>query len=331
MDVQMEQTDTQHLSEKPLISFIITYYNKPLAFLKECIHSILALHLPSARREILVIDDGSDVSPINDLLEIRDQIIYLRQENLGLSAARNVGLRLASGQYIQFVDADDKLLVETYDRCIDFIQAHHPDIFFFDFANEDTVDESFIYDGPVSGTTFLHENNLHSSACGYLFSRNIVGDLQFPVGRLHEDEEFTPLLLLRADKVFKTDARPYFYRMCDGSIVHGKDPQHLSKRLEDIEHILSHLQGVAGTLPLNDRMALNRRIAQLSMEYLYHVICLTRSQQKLEETVERLRAQGLFPLPVRKYTRKYYVFSKVVNHKIGRKLLLAMAPVISIS
>jgi len=327
----MEQTDTQCLSEKPLISFIITYYNKPLAFLKECIHSILALHLQAEKREILIIDDGSDVSPMNDLLELRDQVIYLRQENLGLSSARNIGLRLASGQYIQFVDADDRLVPESYDRCIDFVQAHLPDVFFFEFANEDTVDESFISDGPVSGATFLHDNNLHSSACGYLFCKDIVGNLQFPVGRLHEDEEFTPLLLLRAGKVFKTDARPYFYRVCDGSIVHGKDPRILSKRLEDIEHILFHLQDVAGTLPLNDRVALNRRIAQLSMEYLYHVICITRSQQKLEETVERLRARGLFPLPVRKYTRKYYVFSKVVNHKIGRRLLLAMAPVISIS
>ena len=108
--------------QTPLISFVIAYYNLPVEMLIQCIDSITALSLSREEREIIVVDDGSDLSPLNDMTGQRDDIIYVRQQNGGLSSARNMGLALAKGQYIQLVDADDYLLQAPYEQCLDIVR-----------------------------------------------------------------------------------------------------------------------------------------------------------------------------------------------------------------
>ena len=98
--------------EKPLISFILTYYNLPVNMLCQCIDSVMALSLTPEEREIIVVDDGSKDSPVNSLMKYGDDITYIRQRNQGLSEARNTGIQMAAGQYLQFVD--DVLLREFY-------------------------------------------------------------------------------------------------------------------------------------------------------------------------------------------------------------------------
>jgi glycosyltransferase involved in cell wall biosynthesis len=63
---------SQPLSSQPLISFIVCAYNLPLEMLQQCLQSILSLSLSQDEREIIVVDDGSEVSPLNDMLEMRD-------------------------------------------------------------------------------------------------------------------------------------------------------------------------------------------------------------------------------------------------------------------
>ena len=110
--------------EKPLISFILPYFNLPVAMLCECIDSILALSLSTSEREIIVIDDGSEITPVEELKKYGDHIIYIRQKNLGLSEARNTGIQMARGQYLQFVDSDDLLIPSPYEHCIEIGRAH---------------------------------------------------------------------------------------------------------------------------------------------------------------------------------------------------------------
>ena len=104
-----------NINEKPLLSFIVTCYNLPEDMVIECLDSILALSLRDKEREIIVVDDGSDVCLFNALNDYSQQIIYIRQPNQGLSVARNTGLQMASGEYIQFVDGDDYLISEIYE------------------------------------------------------------------------------------------------------------------------------------------------------------------------------------------------------------------------
>ena len=91
------------------ISIIVPIYNAG-EYIEQCIKSILAN--PEKDIEILLIDDGStDNSPriCKKLLEKDSRVVYIRQENKGVSSARNHGLKAAHGKWILFVDADDTI------------------------------------------------------------------------------------------------------------------------------------------------------------------------------------------------------------------------------
>ena len=103
----------------PLVSFIITYHNEPVEMVEQCIDSILALSLSDKEREIVLVDDGSDTNILMALAAYHDKMTYIRQPNSGLSVARNTGLKMVSGTYIQFVDADDYLLTPAYEHTLD--------------------------------------------------------------------------------------------------------------------------------------------------------------------------------------------------------------------
>jgi hypothetical protein len=79
-------------------------------------------------------------------------------------------------------------------------------------------------------------------------------------------------------------------------------------------------------MPQRDRLALQRRVAQLTMDHIYNTIILTRSEQQLDETIETLRQSALYPLPDRDYSTKYVWFRRLTNSRLGRKILLRTLP-----
>lgn len=314
--------------EKPLISFIITYYNLPVSLLHECIDSILALTLRPFEREIIIVDDGSDVSPMNELMAYDHEIIYIRQKHDGLSVARNNGIKMAQGEFLQFIDADDKLLQVPYEQCLDIVRYHQPDMVLFRLAHSTIVQTNIQYNEPVSGVDYMRKNNIHGSACGYIFRSGILGELRFTPGILHEDEEFTPLLMIRAEKIYATDAQAYYYRRRANSIITDNGIRHRLKKLNDAKHIILRLTETADHLPPSDRIAMQRRIAQLTMDYLYNVIRQTRSRHYLNRCIEDLHKRGLFPLPKRNYTTKYKWFRRMTNSNLGLTLLMWIVPIL---
>ena len=314
---------------QPLVSFIVTCYNLPTDMLCECIDSILKLNLETAEREIIVVDDGSEVSPMNDLLKYGDDIIYVRQKNNGVSVARNTALAMAQGQYIQLVDGDDYLLTAPYDYCLDLIRnCSQVDVVMFDFTH-DAGKESDSFIPPIikNGPDLLRTENIRGAACCCLFRQAVRGQLTFTPGIAYgEDEEFTPQLLIRAETVYVTDTKAYFYRERTTSAVHQTDETSVQKRLNDTQAVILNLSRLADTSPQGDKIALQRRVAQLTMDYLYNTILLTRSEKKLNETIDDLRKKGLFPLPDHPYSTKYIWFRRFSNSVIGRKFLLTTLP-----
>jgi glycosyltransferase involved in cell wall biosynthesis len=316
-------------TSQPLVSFIVTYYNLPVDMLCECINSILKLNLQHAEREIIVIDDGSDVSPMNDLLKYGDDIIYVRQKNNGVSVARNTAMDMAKGRYIQLVDGDDRLLTAPYEHCLDLIRnCSDVDVVMFDFTHE--ANKEFASFNPPTiknGPDLLRTENIRGAACCCLFRQAVRGKLAFTPGIAYgEDEEFTPQLLIRAETVYVTDAQAYYYRERATSAVHQKDEASIQKRLIDTKQVILHLSRLADTSPQSDKIALQRRVAQLTMDYLYNTILLTHSEKKLNETIDDLRKEGLFPLPDHPYSTKYTWFRRLSNSVLGRKILLTALP-----
>ena len=315
--------------QQPLVTFIITYYNQPIPMLCKCIDSILALSLRDFEREIIITDDGSEVSPMNGLMQFEDNIIYMRQKNQGLSMARNIGISMAHGKYLQFVDADDYLIQAPYEHCLDNIRYHQDiDMVVFDFTNS-AINQSTFDDLPIlSGTEYMRTKNIHGTACGYLFKRTTLSELRFTPGIWHEDEEFTPQLLIRAERICVTNAKAYFYNKHPGTITTHSDEESKQKRFNDLIGVIERLCYLADRVPQNDRLALQRRIAQLTMAYIYQVIIQQRSQKALNACIDDLTNKGLFPLPDRDYSQKYKWFRKMTNTRLGRTILLNTLPLL---
>lgn len=282
------------------ISFIIAYHNEPQNMLRECLGTIVSL--PIADKEVIVIDDGSDVSPTDLVMSVDASIRLVRQDNQGLSAARNHGVSCATGDYIQFVDADDKLLPE-YSDVINALVLYNPDILQFRFTRKSTVVPKslhIIFDG--TGRQRLCNHNLRAAACAYVFRREILRDVRFVKGIYHEDELFTPLLFLNAERIIDTDAKAYFYRRRENSITTATDSAKIEKRLNDTLYVIEMLSELGN-------IALNRRISQLTMDYIYTILIQTHSYRILKERITRLRQLNLIPLPLKPYTVKYFLFA----------------------
>jgi hypothetical protein len=315
--------------DKPLVSFILTYYNLPVGLLCQSIDSILRLSLRPFEREIIVVDDGSDSSPMNDLLRYGSDIIYVRKHNGGVSTARNQGLLMAQGRFIQFIDGDDYLIQAPYEHCLDIIRYQKQvDVVCFDFTHDATTQApSFNDDQPISGSDLLRTRNLQCSVCCCLFRQSVRGNLAFTPGISYgEDEEFTPQLLLRATSVLTTDAKAYYYRQHAASAVHQTDGEHIAMRLDQNLTVIRHLNQLTDRLPAADKPGIQRRVAQLTMDYLYNTIVLTRSSTLLAQRIEQLSAEGLFPLPDKDYSAKYSWFRRIVNSEKGRRFLIAILP-----
>lgn len=309
---------------RALVSFIITCSNFSVKQVTECLDSIIHLSLREPEREIIIVDDGSDTAIIDKLEQYRDEIIYVRCRKSGISAARNLGLRVVSGEYIQFINGEDRLIPDAYEHCLDIVRYKSPDIVLFDSSDKISATASFYIPEPVDGAQYMRHNNLHATAWGYVFCRKILMDLRFTPGLINEDEEFTPQLLLRAEKVYSTDIVAYYYKKKNSHTMRNKDPRLLLKRLNDYEQIILHLKELEDTLPVADRQALQRRVAQLTMDYILSIVKLTRSSKQLNTRLKRLENAGLLPLPDKKYTRKYSIFRRIIKSRVLRRCVSAV-------
>jgi len=124
--LKMEEAEQQNQDadriQAPAVSVIIPAY-KVAAFIRETIDSVLAQTF--ADYEVIVINDGSpDTLELERALEpYGRQIRYIKQENQGAGAARNAGLRLASGRFVAFLDGDDVYLPNFLEEQMQLIQS----------------------------------------------------------------------------------------------------------------------------------------------------------------------------------------------------------------
>jgi glycosyltransferase involved in cell wall biosynthesis len=131
-------------SRLPLVSVIIPTYNMA-RFVSEAVRSVLEQTYP--KYEVIVVDDGSTDATKDELDKFGDQIRYLHQDNRGPSAARNLGIKIARGEYICFLDSDDLWLPNKLIVQHDFMERNHDIDFVFsdheEFNAEKIVLRSF--------------------------------------------------------------------------------------------------------------------------------------------------------------------------------------------
>ena len=121
------------MDKELLLSIIVPVYNVE-KYLVRCIDSLVTQDVDACDYEIIMVNDGStdnSLSVAEDLAAKYNNIVIVSHENRGLAAARNTGLRNASGQYVMFVDSDDyltpnvisKMLKISFDNDLDILMA----------------------------------------------------------------------------------------------------------------------------------------------------------------------------------------------------------------
>lgn len=220
--------------EKELISIIVPVYNVK-KYLKKCLDSLL--NQTYKNLEVILVNDGStDGSDkiCDEYAEKDSRVVCISQQNLGLSAARNAGMKIAKGQYFAFVDSDDyvhKDFILTLYKCIKKNNASIAlcqRLEIDENAINKKIDECVINDDKneyiISGKDAFLELYRDDSvdfivAWNKLYHRKFLDDLNFPQGKIHEDEFAIPMLLYGADKIVYKKLPLYFYIKRQGSIM----------------------------------------------------------------------------------------------------------------
>ena len=272
-----------------MISVIVPVY-KVEPYLDRCIQSIV--DQTYSILEIILVDDGSpDNCPaMCDAWAAKDsRIKVIHKSNGGLSDARNAGMAAAKGEYIAFVDSDDWIAPEMLERLLRAMEKDNSDIaactvkmVWEDGSLEEllTVQTNCVLDRNQAQETLLKEDLLKQPVWYKLYRREIIKDIPFEVGKLHEDVFWSYLAIGNASKVSIIDYIGYFYTQRGGSIM-GEG--YSLKRLDAIEAYENRYRYIAESFP---RLEAKARIAVISA-------CIYHGQQVLRYTEKKQRRQAV--------------------------------------
>jgi len=221
------------------VSVIVPIYNSE-KYLKKCLDSLVNQKLKDM--EFILINDGSTDNSLEIIKSYQDsRIRYFEQENMGIGAARNRGIKEARGLYIGFLDSDDYVLDDTYLKMYNKCIRDDLDIVICDYFSENgskkeiklinfsdtTLEDSpnLLMDIPLSPWNKLYKKDLFTS------------DELFPVGLKYEDTPFVTRMFSKAKKIGKLSEPLFHY------VIHsGSETTVIDKRVFDIFKICDILE-----------------------------------------------------------------------------------------
>lgn len=205
---------------QPEISVIVPIYNVE-PYLCRCVDSILNQTFRDI--EVLLVDDGSPdgCGAICDEYAARDaRVRVIHKKNGGLSSARNAGIDEAAGEWLAFVDSDDWMDLDMLEILHTAAIRHGAQIaecsyrrIYPDRVEEETECTAACIEGTnVDALEGMYDwRNFKPVAWNKLYRRSVIGDVRYPVGRLHEDEFTTYRFDWNAEKLVFVDASKYNY------------------------------------------------------------------------------------------------------------------------
>lgn len=233
-----------------MISVIVPVYNV-YEYLDECIESICNQTYKDL--EIILVDDGStDKSgSLCDYYSQRDaRIRVIHQENQGLSEARNKGVLKAKGEYIIFIDSDDRIHSMMIQALYDAVELNRAELAICShrIIQESEEKESLYRDlkgGPcnievLSGRECVQKIYSEQSldmvvAWNKIYKKSMFDELRYPADRLHEDEFITYKILYPLKRCVYLKIPLYEYRMRNGSITQNKNICCINDRADALE------------------------------------------------------------------------------------------------
>lgn len=213
---------------KDMVSVIIPVYNG-VAWIEECIESVLEQTWKEL--EILVLDDQSTdgtTEVVKKLAAEDDRICLISRNSKGVSGARNEGIVQSKGEYITFVDADDKLDEQMLKTLVEYLQKENSDMVSCGYYrwNGDSSANPSMNKGNVVKTvereTYVSDYLLrqHTHCWGVLYRRTVIEGIDFRSElTIGEDMMFLVDLLPKLNRITITDYKGYYYRINENGVT----------------------------------------------------------------------------------------------------------------
>lgn len=210
---------------KDLISVIVPVYNVE-KYIEDCIKSILEQTYKNL--EIILVDDeSSDASGkiCEEYSKIDNRIKVIHQKNGGAASARNAGLKIATGQYIAFVDSDDTINEKMCEELYNLLKKYDTQVamcgVWETHENEKgeiqkvVLEQKEIKDEVLTCEEALKlmitSGDVGNFVCNKLFKRELFDDITFPEGKVYEDAATTYKIIHKCNKVAYTNKKMYYY------------------------------------------------------------------------------------------------------------------------
>ena len=217
-------------NQTDLISVIVAAYNIA-GYIERGVNSVR--NQTYHNLEIIVVDDGSTDSTgaICDRIASEDpRIQVIHKENGGPAEARNVGVARAQGSYIGFVDGDDWVDSDMYEKMLGALKEQNADIaicryrrVYKDHTEDQSVDRAVLFDGQEALQHYVQETeeyDIQNAAWNKLYRKEILQNIAFPIGKWYEDIMFATMALSHAKRCVYLDTACYNYIIDrEGSIM----------------------------------------------------------------------------------------------------------------
>lgn len=221
-------------------SIIVPAYNTE-KYIDKCLDSIFSNTYKNF--EVIIVNDGSTdktESIIKKYIKKYDNIIYIKQKNMGLSMARNNGIKKATGDYLLFIDSDDYVeenLLENINKNIDDLDVlrYQLNIVYSDKIVPCSEKEFDVTNGIDAFEKIIMYKIIEMSAL-YVINRKYYVDNNFEFEKdvYHEDYGLLPLVIASAKKVKSINYLGYNYVQRDGSIMSSNDINKMKKKMDDM-------------------------------------------------------------------------------------------------
>ena len=237
------------------VSLIIPVYNVE-KYLRKCLNCAINQTLKDI--EIIVVNDGStDLSPeiINEFKNKHKNFIVVNQENMGLSAARNIGIKIAKGEYIAFADSDDYFDENFLYFMYAAVKKSNSDIAVCGFYTVKENKQKFkhkkqkhhkykVISSKIALKQLFKDIKIHNYAWNKIYRRElfISNDIFYPVAQTYEDLATTYRLFFKSKKIVILKDKLYYYLQRKDSITKKfkeKNAQDILKSLYNIKIFLN--------------------------------------------------------------------------------------------
>ena len=311
------------MNNDPLISIIIPCFNAEKT-LEKCLESVVQQSY--ANLEIIIIDDGStdETSLIYNKFQSNDErILVLKQQNSGVSKARNTGVKAATGDYICFVDSDDWAELNYCSELYSLLVGENADISIVEASYEDEngnvlcskpTSEEKIFDGNRALVLLLEDREIQSHPWGKLFKADLLKNVHFPENlKCFEDYSTLFKIFNKAVKVVKSNEKLYHYIQREDSLSHNLSP---ATAYEFFLAIMEVFEFWRNSAKVGDRNKIVKNIVRKLLMVLKRITRNTKVDEMKSEKDEIRRAFNSFlkysatdiGLEYYFYLRLYYYF-----------------------